>query len=449
MSSAASPSRAHPRWRGEDVIEANSAPRAPGSSPLARGGRKYICLATDGVRLIPAGAGRTRGPFLPSWAGTAHPRWRGEDTFLGEPDFPELGSSPLARGGRRRDVHVIAVPGLIPAGAGRTAGCAGDGLAGGAHPRWRGEDSTPGMRRAAQWGSSPLARGGRGGSHWCPPGSGLIPAGAGRTHDVRGGHLAFPAHPRWRGEDEPAAVSVSRAKGSSPLARGGHQRCQGPMLLPGLIPAGAGRTTGGFGAGDGPWAHPRWRGEDFKRGLDVLKGWGSSPLARGGRPARELDRVLAGLIPAGAGRTSRLPRRRRRPPAHPRWRGEDTVDEQWQSQAWGSSPLARGGPGRRCPRDRPRRLIPAGAGRTKGPPRRVSRPAAHPRWRGEDDELMSRYKVLRGSSPLARGGHVALAVGSSLGRLIPAGAGRTYVAPAIGDVAGAHPRWRGEDVYGP
>ena len=70
--------------------------------------------------------------------------------------------------------------------------------------------------------------------------------------------------------------------GSSPLARGGRDDGIEEGVYVGLIPAGAGRTPSSWVARSTNWAHPRWRGADLI--TDLAKGWvkGSSPLARGG-----------------------------------------------------------------------------------------------------------------------------------------------------------------------
>ena len=398
-----------------------------GSSPLARGG---LCEETDrwvDIRLIPAGAGRTTTPNAASSAATAHPRWRGEDKFVIGVRQDVTGSSPLARGGRSINrCHRVAV-GLIPAGAGRTRGFPRGGWSLGAHPRWRGEDSDLVRTFVVSKGSSPLARGGQAATRPLDRARGLIPAGAGRTL-----HFTVPAsspraHPRWRGEDRSRNRSLKSLDGSSPLARGGRVLAGDERGARGLIPAGAGRTRTGPRRCRGHRAHPRWRGEDLAFPWMGSSRPGSSPLARGGHNLRRVNRSSQRLIPAGAGRTCPLVRPCVLTRAHPRWRGEDVKGLSVYGARVGSSPLARGGPGRRCPRDRPRRLIPAGAGRTRHRPRRPRGRPAHPRWRGEDHDLSGRHLPTRGSSPLARGGR-----GRGSGRrprpgLIPAGAGRTAV----------------------
>ena len=93
---------------------------APGSSPLARGGRAASRAGGTVRGLIPARAGRTphRGAFLTrAWA---HPRSRGADAAVTKVEIYLWGSSPLARGGPAVRSPAPNSRGLIPARAGRT-----------------------------------------------------------------------------------------------------------------------------------------------------------------------------------------------------------------------------------------------------------------------------------------------------------------------------------------
>ncbi len=111
---------------------------------------------------------------------------------------------------------------------------------------------------------------------------GLIPAGAGRTGRVALEPPREGAHPRWRGADAVGIVAGVLGKGSSPLARGGHLSIAEAVGLIGLIPAGAGRTGHVQGHQQGRPAQPRWRGADVPDPWAYLAEEGSSPLARGG-----------------------------------------------------------------------------------------------------------------------------------------------------------------------
>ena len=377
------------------------------------------------LRLIPAGAGRTcRTRRRPSGC-PAHPRWRGEDTQSWPLTPSPSGSSPLARGGRRQWPPRRAAQGLIPAGAGRTGAPSTTGCPRWAHPRWRGEDGLPELTLGYEAGSSPLARGGRRPGPRPPEAQGLIPAGAGRTVISAKSPWPRSAHPRWRGEDDPDAWITRADGGSSPLARGGPVGA--PLEADGtrLIPAGAGRTDGPVDECRSAGAHPRWRGEDRNASCGAGTLEGSSPLARGGPRAAPARPRSAGLIPTGAGRTSTSGTRRWWTTAHPRWRGEDSTIRFCACSRVGSSPLARGGLERPGGWFGAAGLIPAGAGRTTSSCRRPGGWAAHPRWRGEDGLHEVLEGGDEGSSPLARGGLYAMRLGPRVVGLIPAGAGRT------------------------
>ena len=94
-------------------------------------------------------------------------------------------------------------------------------------------------------GSSPLTRGKR-----VPPqrdgeAEGLIPAHAGKTRQRPGSLPARTAHPRSRGENERMPLIMPWMTGSSPLTRGKLIDWFKTYLLPGLIPAHAGKTAAG------------------------------------------------------------------------------------------------------------------------------------------------------------------------------------------------------------
>ena len=150
-------------------------------------------------------------------------------------------------------------------------------------------------------------------------------------------------------------------------------------------------------------AHPRSRGENFRRSSRVAPGGGSSPLTRGKHSGQ--SGVLYGLrlIPAHAGKTGDCRAYPACSTAHPRSRGENFwLSSHWRSEG-GSSPLTRGKPARRGLEGMVRRLIPAHAGKTNPWSAEACQRAAHPRSRGENG-LHGAFDVQRaGSSPLTRG----------------------------------------------
>ena len=113
--------------------------------------------------------------------------------------------------------------------------------------------------------------------------------------------------------------------------------------------------------------------------------------------------VREGLIPAGAGSTPLTPGFERRTRAHPRRRGEHLATRSRAIVGTGSSPGARGAPGRRCNLPPVRGLIPASAGSTWCLRHYRARSWAHPRKRGEHSCHGRPVIPIRGSSPQARG----------------------------------------------
>ena len=111
----------------------------------------------------------------------------------------------------------------------------------------------------------------------------------------------------------------------------------------------------------------------------------------------------SGIIPARAGFTSRPRSCSRRSPDHPRSRGVYGMSDTAYHADTGSSPLARGLPGRgggAAPGDR---IIPARAGFTLGRMGPDHGDRDHPRSRGVYSRRAARVVPEVGSSPLARG----------------------------------------------
>ena len=256
---------------------------------------------------------------------------------------------------------------------------------------------------------------------------GLIPAHAGKTGPPRRRFQSGWAHPRSRGENVSGGDGRRGRGGSSPLTREKLGHCDVIPRLQGLIPARAGKTRRSERTIAASAAHPRSRGENNLSEDDSSFWRGSSPLARGKRAATESTRAIARLIPARAGKTARWPRRRRRPQAHPRSRGENTLTLSRLPMSVGSSPLARGKPLMPWQRQVADGLIPARAGKTARKAGESEDDRAHPRSRGENSSQISLPKTLPGSSPLARGKRSRYSSSSGRPRLIPARAGKTQV----------------------
>ena len=92
---------------------------------------------------------------------------------------------------------------------------------------------------------------------------GLIPAHAGKTHRSASLVPGIRAHPRSRGENAAAWTDEVAATGSSPLTRGKRRGDCDSSAGARLIPAHAGKTVGKCGDLVPLAAHPRSRGENL------------------------------------------------------------------------------------------------------------------------------------------------------------------------------------------
>ena len=352
----------HPRSRGVYASQYRVAYARAGSSPLARGLPMTATAALDVYRIIPARAGFTELVAERPRRVRDHPRSRGVYTGPGTDPHRRPGSSPLARGLRRRR---RAAPG-----------------GGGDHPRSRGV-----YNLAVSWaetgrGSSPLARGLPGDVVGTVLDMGIIPARAGFTEEYSGTVPWGWDHPRSRGVycdwDDRSVLG----HGSSPLARGLPPRRSGAERNVGIIPARAGFTSRFVSSRRALRDHPRSRGVYRRPAALRMPTAGSSPLARGLRQRGLHAAVGRGIIPARAGFTGDITAVGARMRDHPRSRGVYAADAEHRLCEHGSSPLARGLPTEFCPTDDGGRIIPARAGFT-GRQMTASRPRMdHPRSRG-------------------------------------------------------------------
>ena len=294
--------RDHPRSRGVYYQAEGRLPAPDGSSPLARGLRCLASLAPFASRIIPARAGFTDADRGRRERVADHPRSRGVYPTPPTPSPAPAGSSPLARGLRRRRAGPRPQGRIIPARAGFTRVLRSSRLMRGDHPRSRGVYRGEVEERLLGRGSSPLARG--------------LP------RPGRGPRRAHEDHPRSRGVYLVAAGLDVESLGSSPLARGLQYAVMPATLVSGIIPARAGFTQHRPAQGLIRADHPRSRGVYAVFGAAWRQILGSSPLARGLRPV--------------ARRHLQVQR------DHPRSRGVYRSGAAWWGGQRGSSPLARG-----------------------------------------------------------------------------------------------------------
>ena len=171
----------HPRSRGEHRYSWRSCCPHLGSSPLARGARIGGDYRRLGRGIIPARAGSTVCGWTEEGDHEDHPRSRGEHSANAACCGTTPGSSPLARGARRRRVLRLTNAGIIPARAGSTSGTSRNCRSRWDHPRSRGEHVLYFLLLSLGLGSSPLARGAPGSPYRCVGACRIIPARAGST----------------------------------------------------------------------------------------------------------------------------------------------------------------------------------------------------------------------------------------------------------------------------
>ena len=313
-----------------------------GSSPLARGLRRRTPQRSPADRIIPARAGFTPTAAPKSPASTDHPRSRGVYEVVTLGTSGSDGSSPLARGLRGDDLQGRQRYGIIPARAGFTALRRPSSGRCRDHPRSRGVYTGGVKGRDGKRGSSPLARGLRDPAEISAAPTGIIPARAGFTGEARCRARWRPDHPRSRG------VYCRRWRRSLAGLR--------------IIPARAGFTGHHPQGGVRQWDHPRSRGVYPRVQIPPARPEGSSPLARGLRVN---------------GWWSRKPA-----VDHPRSRGVYLAVTQGVAAGEGSSPLARGLRGSALGGLLLVRIIPARAGFTSNRPSARCASRDHPRSRG-------------------------------------------------------------------
>ena len=272
----------------------------------------------------------------------ACPRMRG--VYIRNPiaSFTYMGSSPLARGLLATTVRSVTSPRIIPARAGFTRTAKVKTPWSGDHPRSRGVYYRRAYSRRRAGGSSPLARGLHERQCRAAYYARIIPARAGFTNQRQDPGCATQDHPRSRGVYTRSWLRNACVIGSSPLARGLLDEDLLAQAGQWIIPARAGFTAAVLSARRRARDHPRSRGVYTGGAGTVMGRTGSSPLARGLRSCRVLWRLRRGIIPARAGFTYWCDYRRYPYSDHPRSRGVYEVWRRSQTVPKGSSPLARG-----------------------------------------------------------------------------------------------------------
>ena len=238
----------HPRSRGGNRAMPSGTSFQPGPSPLTRGKPGLESGRAEHQRTIPAHAGETGLLDELDAANTDHPRSRGGNALQATSAARSRGPSPLTRGKPLLISPANGESGTIPAHAGETLVQGVVKFLRRDHPRSRGGNARAGRRQVLAPGPSPLTRGKRLLQQGALQGGGTIPAHAGETKARADQQHPDKDHPRSRGGNPVGTDTAKSVLGPSPLTRGkpGQQR---PGTQPhGTIPAHAGETSAIFSA---------------------------------------------------------------------------------------------------------------------------------------------------------------------------------------------------------
>ena len=347
-----------------------------------RGKQSVLNVLEERFRIIPAHAGQTPLCVGCRWLRTDHPRTCGANIEICEATNPTDGSSPHMRGKRVLFDGELAHERIIPAHAGQTGVADTTDAMRTDHPRTCGANAVVPPHAVGWLGSSPHMRGK---PHHEPSRARhtrIIPAHAGQTHLDDHRHSAWADHPRTCGANELSIDLGCFASGSSPHMRGKLAVADTEEDRVRIIPAHAGQTGAGFGAGAADRDHPRTCGANQPLRRLEYRPAGSSPHMRGKPLYQGLRLRVRRIIPAHAGQTSTLSGVTSPSPDHPRTCGANG-NALWHSlTASGSSPHMRG---KRTFDEfdvSKARIIPAHAGQTGFHGRLPRIPADHPRTCG-------------------------------------------------------------------
>ena len=237
--------------------------------------------AVSGARITPADAGKTlswRNNPLPS---RHHPRGCGENLLRFTVRRADIGSPPQVRGKLASSSALLRGLRITPAGAGKTISTAGYENNGMDHPRRCGENA-PFLRRTVRRpGSPPQVRGKPSSLTLMPNGLRITPAGAGKTAVLAAYGIRTEDHPRRCGENQRVLNLSSTMPGSPPQVRGKRTRNRVRFFFPWITPAGAGKTYVFLLLFVLEADHPRRCGENIYPEYGLKDETGSPPQVRG------------------------------------------------------------------------------------------------------------------------------------------------------------------------
>ena len=192
---------------------------------------------------------------------------------------------------------------ITPAGAGKTKPGKSQRSYKQDHPRRCGENAL--FYRVTAWrgGSPPQVRGKHGTYGRKRQQRRITPAGAGKTGFTEVTGDDAKDHPRRCGENDLRLVRATYATGSPPQVRGKLRHFKPCDIVQGITPAGAGKTVFRRGWRLTVWDHPRRCGENRCQRQPIIEYIGSPPQVRGKQPSPGAVSYDIGITPAGAGKT--------------------------------------------------------------------------------------------------------------------------------------------------
>ena len=178
--------------------------------------------------------------------------------------------------------------------------------------------------------------------------TGSIPAHAGKPSAIDAMPASSRVYPRACGETPAVLLHGGPAKGLSPRMRGNRNRFARRPPGKGSIPAHAGKPDSPIRAPAMPGVYPRACGETCLPPADRPSGRGLSPRMRGNLPSLVLLRIIPGSIPAHAGKPPVNTDYNRARWVYPRACGETKFRGTYCSAQPGLSPRMRGNRSRKA-----------------------------------------------------------------------------------------------------
>ena len=292
----------YPRVCGETTASVNCQLRDVGLSPRVRGNLQRQPGPCGRRRSIPACAGKPGPVSSVSRSVRVYPRVCGETGVARALLGKAAGLSPRVRGNLRASGRRGAIPGSIPACAGKPPPARQTLKPEWVYPRVCGETASDRHRDGSSAGLSPRVRGNLRVDVLLNAHIGSIPACAGKPRLPRAWTVARRVYPRVCGETAACRQKRQPLPGLSPRVRGNRQHSRRRDQRRGSIPACAGKPKSRIAPRPITRVYPRVCGETLVRPGRSVANSGLSPRVRGNRTSALDGSPFIGSIPACAGK---------------------------------------------------------------------------------------------------------------------------------------------------